>query len=374
MLKKFSPPQSISKRASTWPSSQKILAYIFVVIVLAVASFSIGKTLGIASVKPLPPDPLPGPRFAPDPIRDPYPDLGHLLSMTPNQLQSVDIAVLNLDCAKGLPGAENLDIPKACKQLDEWAEHVRSETDRNFHLFTENPKQFEHSVSYFRTLTMITVLEQDMGVHYNMKRLLDGDYTHVNDVSISGLLGPERSGTCASMPVLYVAIGRRLGYQLKLVSARGHLFVRWDSGDGKVRFNIEATGSGLTCPADKFFTQWPYKLSDNEIKSGYFLRSMAPVEEFATFLTIRGNVLEELGLLPESHLAMAEAHALIPPHDKFFANLAVGVDKENLLISGKLNPKLPSNRFRKAKEQDYAPLPLDSVMGATVIYDEGASQ
>jgi hypothetical protein len=44
-----------------------------------------------------------------------------------------------------------------------------------------------------------------------------------------------RGGTCLSMPVAYVAVGRRLGYPLKLVTAKGHLFARWESLDGKER-------------------------------------------------------------------------------------------------------------------------------------------
>lgn len=43
--------------------------------------------------------------------------------------------------------------------------------------------------------------------------------------------------------MLYVAIGRRLGYPLKLVECKGHLFVRWE--DAKERFNIEGTSRGL---------------------------------------------------------------------------------------------------------------------------------
>jgi hypothetical protein len=231
--------------AKAWTRGAKILSLLILALALGAAGVAVGKKIGIASVKPLPPAPPPEMHFATDPISDPYPDLGDLLSMTPNQLQTVDIAVINLDCAKGLPGAENLDVPAACKELDDWAEHVRSETERTFHKFKEAPELFAHSESYFRALLMVTVIEQDMGVHYNMARIADGDYTHINDVMISGLIGSDRSGTCASLPVLYVAIGRRLGYPMKLVSARGHLFSRWESPDGKVRFNMEAMGHGL---------------------------------------------------------------------------------------------------------------------------------
>jgi hypothetical protein len=53
-----------------------------------------------------------------------------LLAMTPEELARVDIALMNLLCAKGLPGAEKLDIPPALRKRDEWAAKVRFETER----------------------------------------------------------------------------------------------------------------------------------------------------------------------------------------------------------------------------------------------------
>jgi len=44
-----------------------------------------------------------------------------LLSMDPVALAKLDLAVVNLLCAKGLPGAESLDIPAVQAKLDEWA-------------------------------------------------------------------------------------------------------------------------------------------------------------------------------------------------------------------------------------------------------------
>ena len=58
------------------------------------------------------------------------------------------------------------------------------------------------------------------------------------------------------MPVLYVAIGRRLGYPLYLVQAREHFFVRWEEPGGE-RFNIEATTLGFTPRDDEHFRHWP---------------------------------------------------------------------------------------------------------------------
>ena len=54
------------------------------------------------------------------------------------------------------------------------------------------------------------------------------------------------------MPILYIAIGRRLGYRLYLAQAREHYFVRWEE-PGSERFNIEATTLGFTPRDDEHF-------------------------------------------------------------------------------------------------------------------------
>lgn len=61
----------------------------------------------------------------------------------------------------------------------------------------------------------------------------------------------RRTGTCASLPVLYAAVGRRLECPLKLVTARNHFFVRWD-GAGE-RLNIKATTEGVTTFEDEYY-------------------------------------------------------------------------------------------------------------------------
>ena len=50
--------------------------------------------------------------------------LGHLLEMSPAQLADVDIAEMNLLCAKGLPGSENLDAQKELQIVDYWTDRV----------------------------------------------------------------------------------------------------------------------------------------------------------------------------------------------------------------------------------------------------------
>ena len=290
-------------------------------------------------------------------------DLGKLLSLSRNQLEGIDIAVLNLACAKGLPGGD-VDIPATRRMLDQWAERVRSETERNHHLFTDNPAKFYNSESFFKAIMMVTILHEDMGVHYNDNRMKDGDWSHGEDFLMYGLTGNLREGTCSTMPVLYVAIGRRLGYPLYLAATQRHVFCRWESDDGKVRFNLEGTGDFVHSYSDSFYRNWPLKLSYFDMGSGVFLRNMSGVEEFASFLMIRGDILEAQNRLPEAEQAYAEAHALIPGHFFFACDLAMGLDKEAMLKSGLLNPDNPNNPFRHI-----APNPDTDPPSTTKLYN-----
>jgi hypothetical protein len=159
------------------------------------------------------------------------PTLMELVEMTPQQLENVDIALMNLRCAEGLPGSEGLKISAALEKLEQYAKHVEAETLRHLYKYRENPAEFQNSEAYFRMLVLATVLQEDFKVRYNPKRIEPLDALQPDsafcadskDVFLHGLTGPPAMGTCASMPVLYVAVGRRLGYPLYLVTAKRHL-------------------------------------------------------------------------------------------------------------------------------------------------------
>jgi len=112
------------------------------------------------------------------------------------------------------------------------------------------------------------------------------------------------------MPVLYIAIGRRLGYPLKLVTTKSHLFIRWESPTE--RFNLEATGKGMNRYGDDHFKHWPFPVTEAEIQADGYLKSLTPAEELALFLSLRGHCLREAGRMPEAIASYAEAVRLAP--------------------------------------------------------------
>jgi hypothetical protein len=244
--------------------------------------------------------------------------LNALLALSPDKLEKMNIARVNQLCAEGLTEspAERMDEPLV--QLDGWAERVRAETRRHRYRFERNPAEFEGSEGFFGMLMLGVVLAEDYGVHYHsdwrtgveLATDADGFFARAEHVFLSGLLGPERRGTCSSMPVLYVAVGRRLGYPLKLVTTKGHLFVRWE-GAGE-RFNLEVTGDGLNRYADEYYRHWPFEVSEEEIEAEGYLKSLDAAGELAVFLSIRGMCLREAERWNEAQEAFQSASRLAP--------------------------------------------------------------
>ena len=182
------------------------------------------------------------------------------------------------------------------------AECVRSETIRHSYRFKDHPSEYRNSEGYFRMLLFFTVLQQDFGIHYNPDRITPVGvfepnnvfFTDSRDVFINGAIDPERRmGTCASLPVIYVAVGRRLGYPLKLVPTKNHLFIRWE--DKHERFNIDGTSLGLNVYDDDKYRQWPFPVSEAEMRKFGYLKSMTPPEELCAFLALRGHCLLAAG-------------------------------------------------------------------------------
>ncbi len=172
-----------------------------------------------------------------------------------------DIALANLLCASGLPGVGTLPVNGYLDWLNEAARQVQIETDRNYIKFLDAPGAFQNSQARYCVVCLVTVLQRQLRVKYNPKWIgltpdqpvPDAFGQDADNLFIHAIMDGV-GGTCGSLPVLYIAIGRRLGYPLRLVKAARHLFVRWDDPDGKLwfhpdRFNIEPLDQGcILCP------------------------------------------------------------------------------------------------------------------------------
>jgi tetratricopeptide (TPR) repeat protein len=229
--------------------------------------------------------------------------LNELLTREPAEINGYSIALINLLSASGLPECQAIDIPASLARLRLWAKRVHSETVRHMYRFKKSPYAFRNSEGYFRMLVMGTVLCEDFNIHYDPE--LERDPHRSNkplnglDLFLSGLLSDARSGTCSSMPVLYLAIGEILGYPVKLVRSPRHFFVRWEGGPTDT-INVEATENrGLSTKTDEGYIRWAESydrpISPRDIANGFYLRSLSKSEAMGAFLMNRGACSFENG-------------------------------------------------------------------------------
>lgn len=237
-----------------------------------------------------------------------------LVALPSDQLQQMDIARMNLLCAEGLPGAEGLGVDQALGMLDQWAELVRKNEAKHLPEFYRNSRQYDGSVAKFKAVNLGLTLKQDLKCGYNQRLVTQGLMNDVSstrffkdagDLFLHGFT-EDRKGSCSSLPVLMVAVGRRCGYPLHLVACKGHLFCRWD--DGRERFNIETACPGIDSKPDSHYKHWPHPSTDEEIKSEKYLKNLAPQEELGVFCQIRAACLQENNRTDEA--AQAYRHAL----------------------------------------------------------------
>lgn len=218
-----------------------------------------------------------------------------------------NLAEVDLVLAADLCGPERPDIAACLAWIDRAASWVRRDTEGTFDQFRENPAEFDHSEGIFRVVSMLSVLQRGLKVRYNPDRIGDSaDWADPRDYFLHGMIGGP-GGTCASMPVLYVAVGRRLGYSLKLVTTHRHQFARWDDPSGE-RFNIEITNKGLNTFPDDYYRTWPVPMRNVPFWWRMnFLRSMTPREEIAEGWQKQGFCLHGMGNIRAAVKAFAIA-------------------------------------------------------------------
>lgn len=279
---------------------------------------------------------------------------GNILDLAPEEVPAVDIAELNLLCGSGLNGTKDIDIEKCLDRLDQLTEMVRSETKRNWNRWQQNPAQYQNSIAHYKMGMVITVVRQDYKARYNPdlitipskeSRESDDFYKSGADIFLQGLLSDQKMGTCASMPVLYVSIGRRLGYPVYLVSTKGHLFCRWD--DGKERMNFEGTGEGINTFPDSYYKKWPFKITDEEVKRSTYLINLNRQQELAMFLSSRAECLITSGRNEEGFVAVAQALRLVSGNGGL----------TGIIEQMAIRPLIPPNVFRMRNYRNRNPLP-----------------
>lgn len=239
---------------------------------------------------------------------------------------------MNLLCAQGL-GNEEIDVLKELKRLDEWAVGVNAYIAGRLGHYDRDPARFDHSRAKAVMVYLVHGLCDEYEMSYDMKTMMDPNYSNPEQVFITGLLGSERRGSCASIPILCTAIARRLGLPIRLMQTPAHFVMRWDDPITGEVFNIETNGMGVDFFADSHYMEYPYHTTELDVKRGYCLTVLAPQQELACFLRIRGHVLQARDRSSEAMIVHAHSYHLWPEHSGQLLDLGMLVDREFRKIS-----------------------------------------
>jgi hypothetical protein len=265
-----------------------------------------------------------------------------------HDLSKVDLAVVNHACAAGLSGADRVGVDQMTRTLDEFAERAACLTQNHMVDFKRDPGNFHNSLPYFKALCLVTALQRDCGIRYNPAKIPEDAPFGPVDAFLFGLI-ESKMGTCANVPVLYAAVGRRLGYPIKIVRAKGdgatHLFARWDDSRS-IGFNIEATDQGLRCPPDEYYRTGRYQVSAEMEKQGGFIESMTPREECAYFLAERSLYWKDVGNHRRAAEAMAWASSLSPGNAFFLNTVKMVLNEWTRALQARRPKGFPEIRIR----------------------------
>jgi hypothetical protein len=161
------------------------------------------------------------------------------------------------------------------------------------------------------------------------------------------------------LAIVYAAVGRRLGYPVKLATSRspkwGHVFCRWEDANGEV-FNFEANWTGVGFMSDDHYRE--KGLTPEVEKGGLFLKSLTPRQELAMFLSERATQAYECGRLFECVDAWAYAWSLSPENVIYLNTLEDRYKKWQEDLNRRTPPGFPKGWFKVTQRRYPDALPL----------------
>lgn len=231
-----------------------------------------------------------------------WPTVDQLLSLSNEELGSVDPVVMNLVVAKGVPALADLDIGHYVQLADRWAGEIEQSIpacDANFY---RQPALWKNDLDFSRLAIMCWYVGEVLGIRYRedqqkSERVL---YTDPGDLFLNGVMD-TRQGTCGNMAALHVALGWRLGWPVSLACVGSHYICRYD--DGKKIINVEASTANsagtFISPPDDWYMEY-YGIPQRAVDCGSDMRAITPREMLGLFLGLRARHLENVNRYTEA--------------------------------------------------------------------------
>lgn len=246
-----------------------------------------------------------------------FPTERELLGMTDEELAQIDCILMNLIIAKGLPVLSHIEIGDYLQVVDDWGSDLARRLPLMEREFQDTPERWNNDPIFFRLGIVAWYADVVLGTGYREDhrerqaqtgRIL---YTEPDDVFITGVLNTRR-GTCFSLALLYVALGRRIGLPVSLACAAAHFVCRYEQGF--VIHNIESTVSGkgaFAAPPDEAFFE-KKEIPRIAQLCGSDLCPLTPRQMLGVFFGMRARHLENINNFPAAEPDYLLARYLFP--------------------------------------------------------------
>ncbi len=239
-----------------------------------------------------------------------------------SELEMLDPLVLNLSVVHGIPALAGLHIQDYQAAVDAWIAAFRRQLPGAMEHFCAAPKDWKGDADFFRLGMLCWYLGEVLGIRYkeNQIGLASVAYTDPSDLFLNGVIDTRR-GTCGNMPVLFLAIARRLGWPVSLVVAGSHVLCRYSNG--AVSYNIECTNfaDGFRSPPDEFLRK-TYGIPIEAVQAGSDLCPLSARQMMGWFVGLRGRHHWDCARLPDAEADYRLALTLFPESQRLQANLA----------------------------------------------------
>ncbi len=212
--------------------------------------------------------------------------------------EDIDIGIAALTLAKEI--YPDIDIKSYSDKIDAIADKVRQLAKKNntvdYRIRCLNTVIHLHEK--FRCIDDVTDRRQD---YYYLNRFFD-----------------TKIGNCYTMPLLYVAVGQRLGWPLYVVHVPDHMFIRYIDPHFPIQ-NIETTSGGAHVPDEKYAKK--FVVNKNGRKSGTYLRTLTHRELLGDLVSTNANRFGRKGQTHKAIMYYKLAIKLNPRCVEAWANL-----------------------------------------------------
>jgi|GEM_PF-2108232 len=226
--------------------------------------------------------------------------------------EKIDVGIAGLVFAKEF--YPDLDIRAYSRKIDELVRKVQARVGNS-----ANPEE--------RIRAINTVLFDQEGYAYEKdpSAVINTRFAFLNHVL------DTRRGTCYTLPMLYMAVARRLGYPIHPVEVPGHLFLRYLVSNLK-NHNIEVTTQGAFC-TDKSYVE-NFSVPPKAIRIGGYMRSLSMREYMAELILTNAMNYNEMMEFDKAIVYGHKALQMNPLSPHCYSSLDLYYRMQSIVLQG----------------------------------------